>query len=214
MSVCNLSVTPSRILILSDTLQYRGGEPVSFCDSKTAISKAGGYAHTLRGPALVADFIQQALDSVTALHEAVGAVTGVLEAVDPETIAACRGIEATLAGKLQPSGQLVAVRVRRMQGMLHPETVTLRAGVHLLPTGEGLDALLPPEADEKLMVRLALAQWKVREHFTLPLCIGGIMHLTEVTPAGARQWVAGEYPDHDAVRAQLAAAAPAQAIAA
>ncbi|MBU2089861.1 MAG: hypothetical protein KKB63_04780, partial [Alphaproteobacteria bacterium] len=148
-------------------------------------------------------FIRQALDDVPTLHEAIGAVAGMMTAVEPELVAASVGIEATLGGWCSAEQRLKAVRVRRMQGMKQPEITVLPVGVHMLPTGKGLDDLLPGEADEALMVRLALAQWKVMHHFSLPMCIGGLMHLTEVTATGARQWKAGEYPDYATMRAQL-----------
>lgn len=49
---------------------------------------------------------------------------------------------------------------------------------------------------DPILIKLALAQWKIQAQFGAPLCIGGCMHITSVTPAGAGQWLAGVYPDY------------------
>jgi hypothetical protein len=55
---------------------------------------------------------------------------------------------------------------------------------------------MPSTVSEAQFIRLALAQWRVREQFMGSLCIGGVMHLTSVTTAGADQRIVGTYPDY------------------
>ena len=76
------------------------------------------------------------------------------------------------------------------------ETAVFDRGVYLSPTSS-TQPPLPSTVTDDQFVRLALAQWKIRDRFGASLCIGGCQHITTATRSGVTQRLVGVYPDYD-----------------
>ncbi|MFL7903973.1 hypothetical protein ACJ41P_22755 [Azospirillum argentinense] len=198
MSVVNIAVMPDRILILTDTLTYRGETPVSLRVRKGAISETGGFVTTARGSRWICDLFMHVNDGATDLDGALALWRGELPKIDP-FLHGKDGSELFMVGFSHMLGGLAAVSLKSEFPEGKP-VVTERdfgPGIHLAPEFPGrVEAMLPKVADEHVMQRIALAQWKVQRKTGMKLCIGGCMWLFEVTPNGATERIVGTYPDY------------------
>lgn len=191
MSVLNINFAPGRIDLLSDTLCYSGGAALAVRDEDACCS-----VRPLRLDDRGYVSLGERFDEMAAgLADADGAILAAR--VFAETLAddaVGKGLEITVAGWSDRLGALAVQMVTKApREPVQAETFT--EGVHLLPRPATLPPM-PSTVSEAQFIRLALAQWKVRDQFMGQLCIGGVMHLTTVTAAGADQRIVGLYPDH------------------
>ena len=193
MSVLNINFAPGRIDLLSDTLCYADGEPHSLCETKTHIPSSGQFSWTTRGLVRTGERFDELAGKCADADAASLAARVFAEMLTDDEVA--NGFEITVAGWSDRLGTLAMQMVTKAPGEpVKAETFT--EGVHLLPRPAKLPPM-PSTVSEAQFIRLALAQWKVRDQFMGQLCIGGVMHLTTVTAAGADQRIVGLYPDYD-----------------
>ncbi|WPZ33133.1 hypothetical protein T8K17_18045 [Thalassobaculum sp. OXR-137] len=192
MSVLNINFAPGRIDLLSDTLCYSGGEPHSLCETKTHVAPSGRFAWTTRGYVSLGERFDEMAAGLADADGAILAARVFAETLADDAVG--KGLEITVAGWSDRLGALAVQMVTKApREPVQAETFT--EGVHLLPRPATLPPM-PSTVSEAQFIRLALAQWKVRDQFMGQLCIGGVMHLTTVTAAGADQRIVGLYPDH------------------
>jgi hypothetical protein len=197
MSVCNIYVGKSKIMCLSDTMEYKDNKPAGLCDYKTHILVGGRGAWCFRGRIRVGMWLkflvdQQKIDCITAFEERLQLYSYLMK----EEIESDRYGEVTLFGQSEAPVRLKAIRYRFLPNGKVSERQEIGLGVHLQPSpGEAVK--FPDIVSEETMVKLALAQHKVNKHFNTSLCIGGIMHLTTATLKGVDRKIVGSYPDYD-----------------
>lgn len=200
MSVANILFADDRILVLSDTMVYNTGQPVALCESKTHIHPNGRFAMVTRGLCHVGDALKGWIaEQAGDLNEAEAAAATVLN-LAAEVKATKRPnlcVELSLMGWSPWHGDLRVVQLRLMKNRPEWDVVVLDRGLHLNPDPGA--PIPPPTRDpEGAMVKLALAQRAVLDKRGYrDMCVGGVMHLTTITEAGAEQRIAGLYPDYD-----------------
>ena len=200
MSVLNVAFHPDAIHLLSDTLAYLDGKPYSLVDRKVRLSEAGRFAYGSRGSTLLGDVLDDVLGEAGDTDTAI-AVAEAFPGLIPSAVLdqyLRKGFEITVAGWSERAGDLVVRRVvLDDERRLH--TVSLNRGVILQPVGANPPAL-PPTVSERQMVRLALAQHAIQDRLDAVglgrICVGGVMHLTTITRAGAVQRIVATYPDY------------------
>ncbi|MGY0791845.1 hypothetical protein ACW7BJ_20960 [Azospirillum argentinense] len=104
-----------------------------------------------------------------------------------------------MAGFSGSRGRLAALMLRTevRDGTLHVTEIEFAQGIHLNPEFPGrVAAMLPKTADDSVLQRIAIAQWRVQDKFSLPLCVGGVMRLFDLTNNGAAERIIGTYPDY------------------
>ncbi|HYH17621.1 MAG TPA: hypothetical protein VD995_03285 [Azospirillum sp.] len=194
MSVSNVFVGSDRILCLTDTMIYRGNMPVGLCERKCFVSESGRFAFSMRGTHALLQVLGPVLARVESIEHVDIVIRGVPERIGDEFFEASGG-EITLmcwsANKQAPQ----STRYKLRAGGVPVQATTMEPGIHLAPR-MAPGVRLPAHADEAMMVKMALGQHKVQEKFSQPMCIGGVMHLTEVNEHGADQKIAGFYPDY------------------
>lgn len=206
MSVANILFMDDRILCLSDSMVYSGGEAVGLCETKCRIHPGGRFATVTRGLTDVADVVDDWLaDHAGDIEEAEAAIQDVL-ALAADVKASTRPdlrVEATLMGWSDRHRDLRIVQFRMTKARPGWDVVLLNRGLHLHPD-PGAPIPPPPHHHEAAMVKLALAQRAVLDRRGYKdMCIGGVMHLTTVTAGGVTQRIADTYPDYDADSARF-----------
>lgn len=206
MSVCNLYVTEEKISCLSDTMSYAKHKPVALTPPKTQIIADAGIAWCFRGQSRIG----KALD-FTFNHDRYGilsfnrnvTIDDIHEYIEfsRDVISECFALdsvaEVVFMGWSELHGKARALEYRFLTDGSLSDPMEHGPGVHLKPAGPA-SMKMPERVDETIMVKLALAQHQVAERFRLPLCIGGVMHLTTVTEDGAERRIVGAYPDYQA----------------
>lgn len=202
MSVCNIMFAPDRVLILSDTMSYTAeGKPLALSAGKTHVAPAGSFAWTNRGRVDLGADLTRRLQAAADIVEAEALAEAYMRALaeGEGTEGGPERQEVTLAGWSAVHNDLRVVRLSR--GRSGFNATVLERGIHLLPTPD-LPPNMPKTCTEAQFLRLALAQWRTRDHFP-NLCIGGVQILCEVTAAGVEMRIAGLYPDYDQHAADL-----------
>ncbi|WP_420564148.1 hypothetical protein [Thalassobaculum sp.] len=197
MSVLNILYTADRIELLSDTLQYAKGEPVGLTVQK--VHTADRFAWCTRGRCWIGDTFDPVAARCVDLDEAEIAAASWIDSIAEDDLIGHSGIEVTVAGFSGRSGGLAVMQFSREHAK-PVEAKVFEPGVYLLPSREGIPAL-PATVTMQQFYRLALAQHAAEKIGTGRgmdgMCIGGVMHLTTVTSAGADQRIVGLYPDYD-----------------
>lgn len=199
MSVANIFFMPDRILCLSDTLVYDNdtGRPAYLCDRKTFVY--GRMAVVTRGTvpagravnAIAEDYTD--VDGARAVLDNAHALILEHKLNEDPTLT----VETTAMGWSDVKGDLVAYRWELLDGQ---STVTFRElprGMHLAPGFNTALPPMPPAMDDARLVRVALAQHATAQQMEYNMCIGGVMHVTEVTADSVSQRIVGTYPDYD-----------------
>ncbi|KAA1052955.1 hypothetical protein [Azospirillum argentinense] len=199
MSVCNLLILPDRVYCYSDTMQYSNGDPAGLASPKASPSINDRFTVVTRGLSdagtVMFDFVKGAAD----IHEAEGRAAAMMERA--RRIKAGNRpnmrLETTLIGF---SDRHNVMRVSRFLLPEHGDTVTFRVlpvGLHLEPSPPGVTLAAPVDRFHERMVKLGLAQQAVAfQHGFTGMCIGGVMHATEVGRDGSRQRIAALYPGY------------------
>lgn len=204
MSVLNYFIGGRKIVILSDTMSYTAdNKPFRLNAGKTFISDNGLFAYAFRGPNVMNTVYGPDLAPLATVEEAANAFGYFAKSMPEWAYGQGGGIEATFFGFFGLTGEPSVYRYRARELVtetLMPEVV--EPGLHCYPSFP-LNAKLPASADEGTLIRLALVQHKIGPRFNLPLCIGGAMTITTVSPAGAVQHIGGVYPDYDQHAAEL-----------
>lgn len=201
MSVLNIHFTDDSVEFLTDTLVYRGDEPVGLCDTKAHIAENRSFAWCTRGLCWLGDRFDHLARTCVSVDDAdlAGCVWG--DGITDADLGGTEGVEATIAGWSDRAGDLVVLRYDRKPGRELVRTFVPR-GVHLLPRPDNLPPL-PATVSPAQFQALAMAQWKVRDKFMADLCIGGIAHRTVITKDDAVQSIAFAYPDYTTHAAQF-----------
>jgi hypothetical protein len=199
MSVANLAFMSDRILCLSDTLQYQGRKPVSLCDRKTDVPEHGRFALVTRGLCVLGDAVSELACRYEDHDEAERHLAAwFLAFADLSKDDPARAVEATIMGWSELHQDLRAVRF--LLNRTRPLKVeVLGRGWHVSPKHPKfvMPATVREDTDTARMVKVALAQQMALNGLNdLNECIGGCMHVTTVTRAGAVQELAGIYPDY------------------
>lgn len=191
MSVCNVYINSEGIICLTDTIKYKGDEATGLCHRKSFVSSNKEFSIGIRGSIAFIERISLYQDFPDAglVEEALRLVPRHL---DDRYFKACGG-EVTLMSWDKGSDAPQAVRYAYAAGE-PAQRQELEPGLHLAPKVPG--AKLPQSVDGSVMVKIALAQHRVKERLNFPFCIGGIIHLTTVTRDGAEQVIAGAFPDY------------------
>lgn len=194
MSVSNVFVGEERILCLSDTIVYRATEPVALMKGKCFVSHNDTFAFSLRGTVAFYRGVIDTFIRCPDLDTMEQQMPFFPHMLGDEPLKVSDG-EITLMGWSNDHQQLRAIRFDVYPGGKPVEKAVLAPGLYLTP---GIpDARLPQDADEEVMVKVALAQYKVNSRLGSKLCIGGLMHITTVTEAGARRNIVGAYPEYE-----------------
>lgn len=198
MSVVNISfLSKTEILILSDTMMYDGREPAGLMKTKVHSNHASTFAFGMRGHVPT---IMQFVDNMSGwpdLDHADEALSLALPSVPAGRFPL--GHEVFLAGWSDRAGGLAVVEFCvRPDGAYY--RATTKPGATLL-NPRVKNSMAVPAVDQARLIKLALAQVKLLDH--APFCIGGVMHLTRVTPDSASQWVCGLYPGYHEAAARF-----------
>lgn len=203
MSVCNIYVGPGVIMCLSDTVSYEKKRPAALSEGKTYLFPGGGGAWCFRGRVRVGMSVEffikrHNISSLDDLEDRLEYYSDILsDLIEDDNFG-----EITLMGHSENQSRLRAVRYRLLpEGGLSDPT-EIGPGIHLQPS-PGSSVKLPNVATQDTMVKLALAQHRVAKHFNMPMCIGGLMHLTTVTTYGAERRIVGAYPDYEDLKKQF-----------
>lgn len=196
MSVVNLLVLPDRVHAFTDTMQYQDGKPAGLMGPKAVASDNGRFTIITRGLTdagrVVTDFVRSAPD----LHHAEGAAAAIMnEARKVKAKRPDMRVEVTLIG--EHGG---AMRVSRFLLPEHGTDVRfsiLAPGLYLEPAPPGLVLAAPVDRVHERLVKLALVQQAVAVKHGFTMCIGGVLHCTEVDRTGMRQSIAAVYPGYD-----------------
>lgn len=194
MSVSNVFVGEDRILCLSDTIVYRGPQPVALMRGKCFVAKNGRFAFSLRGTCAFYEKVINTFIRCPDLDTMETQMPFFPHMLGDEPLKASDG-EITLMGWSDVNEQLRAVRFDIYPGGRPVEKNILATGFYLTPGVPG--ARLPKEADEQVMVKVALAQHKVNAHLGSVICIGGLMHVTTVTKNEVKREIVGAYPGYE-----------------
>ncbi|TWA55431.1 hypothetical protein FBZ84_12670 [Azospirillum baldaniorum] len=106
-------------------------------------------------------------------------------------------VETTVMGWSDEAGDLVAYRWEVLDGAKAVTFRTLPRGMHLAPGFNTASSSMPPVMDDARLVRVALAQHATARRMQYNMCIGGVMHVTEITADSVSQRIVGTYPDYD-----------------
>lgn len=196
MSIVNIAFEKERILCLTDTLQYKNEAPAGLRPTKCVFTPS--FAVTTRGLVRAGDAVKAAALECGTVNEAAEGIPQLLRAIlnhadgDSEY-----DTEVFLMGWSDAKSDLITYRWLIQPGESgEVEFNDLPRGLHIAPTFLLENIPPPPTIDDARMVKVALAQHKVVNHMNLRMCVGGIMHLTEITPYGTSQRIAGLYPDY------------------
>ena len=193
MSVCNVFVGNDAIYCVTDTMVYRGTNPAGLCRTKALVSNNGLFAFAMRGTSYFAVRAANRFISAESFDDAERIMNSFRRSLNNEALRSSDG-EITLMGWSHCRERLVATRFDFSLDNKNIVTRACERGHNLAPGIPG--ACLPSHADEGVMVKIALAQYKASTYFNLSMCIGGVMHFTTVTRDGAEQRIVGAYPGH------------------
>lgn len=226
MSIANIAFEGDTVRLFTDTLVTRDNAASGLCSSKGDVSLNRKLAWTHRGQAYLGDFVNRLLEVFPGIDEA-------LEFLEIDDFPKCLGqtlnkefaFALTLAGYSQMAHDMIVVRLGwdLKASVLPVSRLELGRGVHLFPGSELPGALnLPPRASNAAMVKACIAQQAAWRKFKGTDMMGGLIHCTTITPAGASREVMGAYPDYavladrfgDPCRSQYEAWAARQRVAA
>lgn len=207
MSVANILFLQDRILILTDTLTYQGGSPHGLCERKAVVASTGRFAMVTRGLCDVGDaaidWIDERAGDLIEAEAAAAEFFDIAADVKASTNPTVN-LELTLTGWSPRHNDLRAVQLRIFKNRSGFDVQLLDRGLHLHPAPGSAKVPPPPRNHEAAMVKLALAQHAVMEKREFrDMCIGGVMHLTEVNRDGVAQRIVGLYPGYDGHAAQF-----------
>lgn len=201
MSVANIFFMPDRILCLSDTLTYEYGEedrPAYLTDRKTHIF--GRFAVVARGNVPACSAVKSALEDFSSVDSVLPIAHGVHELIldHKRTEAPAMAVETTIMGWSNERGDLIAFRWDIPKGGHSVTFRELPRGMYLGPSFLiSSSPPMPPDMDDARMVKVALAQHTTAQKMGANMCIGGVMHVTEITADSITQRIVGTYPDYD-----------------
>ncbi|KAA0578943.1 hypothetical protein FZ983_16555 [Azospirillum sp. B21] len=111
-------------------------------------------------------------------------------------------IDSAAIGFSKEIGDFVAYRWEMKEDQTSVNFSSFPRGMHLAPVMHGATLPpLPPELSDEQIVKIALAQHTtVKRMGFSSVCIGGEMHLTELTRTGIVQRTIGQYPDYAEMR--------------
>lgn len=200
MSVCNVLIEENRILILSDTCQYNGREVTGYGVPKVSISANGNFAVSVRGGLLIGEFIKDLIMHASSMSTAMDVLEYGTHEIPEGFLGPHRIFQIIIAG-IANDGSLGAYQHVRNVDDPPPEGPMWSQldGATICP-GVGP---LPRTPNERQFLRLAGLQYDLQTSFSIPLCVGGVMHLTEITSQGASQRIVGLYPDYHAGAAKF-----------
>lgn len=180
MSVVNIVFEKDRITCTSDTLQYLGNQAAGLCATKIHVAPNGAHALAGRGHSAMIDSLAAVLasrDSLDAADEALGLLLPVLRH-DLQG----RDIELHLLGWSARREALSVVLFMSRGGIV--TRAELPPGIYLHPYPS--TSRPPAGLTAAHLVKVALGQQTYARRLGLPMCIGGLVHLTEITRDGAR----------------------------
>ncbi|GLR80133.1 hypothetical protein HUE56_21505 [Azospirillum oryzae] len=200
MSVANIFFMPDRILCLSDTLTYEYGEedrPAYLTDRKTYIF--GRFAVVARGNVPACRAVKSAMEDYSTIDSVLRIGHDVHELIldHKRTEAPTMAVETTIMGWSDEKGDLVAYRWEMPRGQDRVTFRELPRGMYLGPSFLTSSPPMPPDMDDARMVKVALAQHATAQKLGANMCIGGVMHTTEITADRIMQRIVGTYPDYD-----------------
>ena len=208
MTLCNLALSPTRVLVLTDTLVMHYGRPWSFA------TKCAFLAHctailSARGPSEIRTETSNYLEHVFLPAGAETAASSVLPDVLPRIYSSLcskyAGVEAAeviLAGWAPTHGRFGGWYFSHRDDF-EPHELELDA-VHWLPQSPDYRPFSPARFDERL-VALARAQHAQLVKEQGPRCsVGGDLIACDLTASGYRVWKAARLEGYDALVAQMA----------
>jgi hypothetical protein len=197
MSVCNIFLATDKIICLTDTVVYSGGagsKAMGLVSSKCFFNVAQTFAICGRGD--LAGFIDALsfLEQAANFDEAKDVLSKVKQKISLKSLRR-NVVELTLMGWSEQADALRSISLTVTHNK--PDVVSeFTPGLHLHPHVAG--ARLPDSVDEDVMVKIALAQYKVKEKFAWDhLCIGGLMHVSVIKKDCIERYIAGAYPDYE-----------------
>ena len=197
MSVANVFFLRDRIFCLSDTIFYDGKEAAGLHKTKT--ETYGRMAITTRGLVRAGN----AVKAVASSYTDVDAAKPALDEAHALILDHKRGgddaisVETTLMGWSDSRGDLVTYRWEVVDGTNEVRFSELPRGMHLAPSFLSLAHEVPDSLTDAQMVKVGLAQHKMKERMNWSMCIGGVMHVTEITKDNAAQRIVGTFPDYE-----------------
>lgn len=205
MTVANVLLERNRVRLVSDTVGYRGKEPVCF-NRKVYPVEHAGLAYMVRGFRALALHLQSHACEWADFDSAILAISEVLE-IAPARLIQGGNSEVTIIGWSEKEN---GPRVARLLATAGPDQTTirrfdLRPGVYLAPS-LGCHSIPADMTDDQLL-KVAILQQEIATRHGLNICVGGDVELTTVDAGGISIQKIGEYPNK-AFTAERIAKAP------
>lgn len=196
MTLVNVHMSADRIDFITDTLVYGAstGKPIRLTGPKAKISASRRFIISGQGLSLICDESRAVLANCGDVISAAGLAEELLRGVWSADLLPGEGQRITIAG-LGDDGTATGFEV-----VLSPrDGVVRRVGLPLgstLRPSPGDGARMPDNPTEDQMIRAALWQWRAATKWSLPMGVGGVIHRTTVTAAGAIQRIVAVTPDY------------------
>lgn len=192
MSVANIAFTEDRILCTSDTLVYTDQKPTALGERKADVAQSRRFAWVGRGSVALGSVYDGWLAQCEDLDAADDMVSWLMPIIgDADVRDVC--LELHLLGWSDARGALSVVR-HLWDGASYGRKI-LEPGVYLHPYASSSQP--PSGLTAQQLVKVALGQQQFARRLGLPMCVGGLVHLTEVDRLGASQRIAAAYPDYE-----------------
>lgn len=206
MSIANILLLESRAIVVTDTISYNKQQaPNGLMHTKCRIARNGKYCITGRGVVRALDRLSEMFFRVAEdFDDCILAIEPIRSIVDPSVFTLDDGTELIIIGFSGPNKDRVKAIVINykllLNGVVECKHSYINEGLSLRPALPfAVTAKLPkPEnITQEGMLKIALAVHKLKEMKGLKTCIGGVIHITEVSDGRIYQSIAGTFPDYD-----------------
>lgn len=200
MSVANIAIGRDRAVIVADEMVYRDADPVGFA-RKIATNDRANVALTVRGRVVVADGLDGLVEGATDAEDAMQRMRGAVAILTADHLD--WAYEAWLIGVDKSTGAAWGhVWWHAPSTGLAPADRALGSGTWLQPGLGRRD--VPPDLTDEQHFKIALAQQALSIEANFNECIGGSVHMVEVTRTGIARRCLGDYPDRALAEARVA----------
>lgn len=163
----------------------------------------GSFAVVTRGIVRAGDAVKAVANQFTDIDSAIPA----LERIHDDIARAKRdgddilNIDTTVMGFSKEIDDFAVYRWEMKESKTSMTLTSLARGMHLAPGFPGTkNPSLPLVLSDEQIAKIALAQHTTSKKMDYNMCIGGEMHLTDITKSGIVQRTIGQYPDFAEMR--------------
>lgn len=153
-----------------------------------------------RGRAIIIDNIEEAACNCINIDELVEFMPEYISRLDlGNKIIGGDGVQVFVFGLSPSERRPVAFKIARERDA-RVSVNRMANGYHFAPeidkAGRSISGRLPQPATEEIMRRIAMAQWRIQNEMKIGLCVGGVMHLTELSGSRLDRRIIGLFPDY------------------